>query len=135
MLSHLLKSFLGVTKRPQYLIKAVLDKTAYEWQQYVRFSLKFKLNIRHLFLTIPFESNTKQEPLFAAVTFLKRIFGKNKSLHDYSPNSFPKECISCKLWKYLYKTKIVQVYGKAKSERYLMLINTNFLSTDFSNKE
>ncbi len=123
----------GILKKEQfaivsrYLMKATMDETAYEWQQYVRLSLKFKLNLRHLFLTIPFETNTKHEPLLAAVAFLKQVFGKNKSLHDYSPKSFPQACIPRKLQKYLYDTKTVQVYGKTKTRRVLNVDKYEFL--------
>lgn len=111
----------------QYLTKAVLDETAYEWQQYVRFSLKFKLNLRHLFLSIPFESLTKDDPLLKAVAFLQEAFSNNKSLRDYSQKSFPKACIPEKWTKYLYEIKTVPWYGKTKKRRLLNADKYEFL--------
>src|SRR2546426_5522467 len=85
----------------QYLTKATLDETAYEWQQYVKFSLKFKLNLRQLFLHIPFASQTKDDSLLKAVAFLQEAFRNNKSPRDYSQKAFPKACIPEKWTKYL----------------------------------
>jgi TnpA family transposase len=111
----------------QYLTKAVLDETAYEWQQYVRFSAKFKLNLRHLFMVIPFENQTKDEPLLKAVAFLQEAFANNKSLRDYSQKSFPKTCIPEKWKKYLYEIKTIPWYGKRKNRRMLNADKYEFL--------
>jgi hypothetical protein len=44
---------------------------------------KFKLHLRHLFVAIPFESQTKDDPLLIAVAFLKEAFARDKpaSMH------------------------------------------------------
>jgi TnpA family transposase len=112
----------------QYLTELKRDETAYEWQQYVRLSHKFKLHLRSLFLTIPFESNThNNDSLFVAVTFLKKIFAKNKSLHDYSPKSFPQACIPRKVRKYVYEIKQVEIHGKTKNSKVLNVDKYEFL--------
>ena len=110
----------------QYLTKAVLDETAYEWQQYVRFSVRFKLHLRHLFLAIPFESQIKDDPILKAVAFLQEAFQKDKSLRDYSQQAFPKECIPEKK-KYLYEIKPIPWYGKTKNRRMLNADKYEFL--------
>jgi hypothetical protein len=69
------------------------DESAYEWEQYVRLSQKFKLNLRHLFLSITFESQIKDDPLLQAVTFLKETFAKKRSLKEYNPTAFPQAFI------------------------------------------
>src|SRR5467141_3633131 len=102
--------YLTTTKFPlvsQYLTKAVLDETAYEWQQYVRFSVRFKLHLRHLFLNIPFESQITDDPLLKAAAFLQEAFRRDKSLREYSQQAFPKACIPEKWKKYLYEIKTV----------------------------
>lgn len=111
----------------QYLTKAVLDETAYEWQQYVRFSVRFKLHLRHLFLNISFESQIKDDPLLKAVTFLNEAFHKDKSLRDYSEKSFPKDCIPEKWNKYLHEIKTMPWYGKTKQRRMLNVDKYEFL--------
>lgn len=62
----------------RYMTNAILDESTYEWGQYVRLSRKFKLNLRHLFLSITFESQIKNDPLLLAVAFLQQVFAKNK---------------------------------------------------------
>jgi Domain of unknown function (DUF4158) len=111
----------------RYLTKATQDETAYEWQQYVRVSLKFKLNLRHLFLAIPFESQTKDDPLLKAVDFLKEAFEKNKSPRDYSQKAIPQACIPEKLKRYLYEAKEIPWYGKTKKRRVLNVDKYEFL--------
>jgi hypothetical protein len=111
----------------QYLRKVTRDETAYEWQQYARIALKFKLHIRHLFAAIPFESQTKDDPLLKAVAFLKDAFGKGKSPRDYSQKAIPKACIPERLKKYLYETKEIPWYGKTKKRRVLNVDKYEFL--------
>ena len=111
----------------RYLTKAVLDETAYEWQQYVRLSQKFKLHLRHLLLNIPFESQAKADPLLKAVAFLQEAFRKDKSLRDIPQKSFPKECIPEKWKKYLYEIKTIPWYGKTKKRRVLNADKYEFL--------
>lgn len=111
----------------QYLTQAVLDETAYEWQQYVRLSQKFKLHLRPLCLAIPFESQTKDDPLLKAVTFLQDALAKNKSLRDYTQKAFPQACIPEAWKKYLYETKRIPWYGKTKKRRVLNVDKYEFL--------
>ena len=87
----------------RYMARVTLDESAYEWRQYVKFSQRFKLNVRHLFLAIPFESQTKDDPLLEAVAFLQTAFSKNKGLKEYPPASFPQKFIPQKLNRYLYE--------------------------------
>ncbi len=123
----------GILKKEQfalvsrYLTKATLDELAYEWQQYIRFSLKFKINLRHLFLTIPFESQTKDDPLLQAVAFLKEAFDKNRSLRNYPQKSFPQTFIPEKWRKYLYETKTIPWHGKTKKCKMLNIDKYEFL--------
>ena len=111
----------------QYLTKAVLDETAYEWQQYARIALRFKLHLRHLFVAIPFETQIKNDPLLKAVHFLKETFARDKSLRDYPQKVIPQACIPEKLKKYLYEVKEIPWYGKTKKRRMLNADKYEFL--------
>jgi TnpA family transposase len=101
----------------QYLAQATLDEVAYEWQQYVRLSPRFRLNLRRLFMAIPFESQTEGDPLLQGAAFLRTVFGDGKSLKDYSSKSFPQACIPDKWRRYIYETKIIPWYGKIRTRR------------------
>jgi TnpA family transposase len=111
----------------QYLTNAVLDETAYEWQQYVRFSVRFKLHLRHLFLNTPFESQITDDPLLKAAAFLQEAFRKDKSLREYSQQAFPKACIPEKWKKYVHEIKTFPWYGKTKKRRVLNVDKYEFL--------
>ena len=123
----------GILKKEQfalvsrYLTRATLDELAYEWQQYIRLSLKFKINLRHLVLRIPFESQIKDDPLLQAVVFLKEAFDKNRSLRNYPQKSFPQTCIPEKWRKYLYETRTIPLHGKKKKYKMLNADKYEFL--------
>jgi hypothetical protein len=123
----------GILKKEQfalvsrYLTRATLDELAYEWQQYIRLSLKFKINLRHLVLSIPFESQIKDDPLLQAVVFLKEAFDKNRSLRNYPQKSFPQTCIPEKWRKYLYETRTIPLHGKKKKYKMLNADKYEFL--------
>ncbi len=109
------------------LAKVTIDEIAYEWQQYDRLAHKFKRVLRPLFLTIPFESQTKDDPLLEAVIFLKEAWSNNKRLKDYPQESIPQKCISDKRRKCLYETKTIPWYGKTKRRRTLNSDRYEFL--------
>ena len=111
----------------RYMTNAILDESAYEWEQYVRLSRKFKLNLRHLFLSIPFEIRIKNDPLLLAVEFLRQAFVKNKSLKEYNQTDFPKAFIPYKLERYIFDNKPLQVNGKSKKNKVLNVDKYEFL--------
>jgi hypothetical protein len=111
----------------QYMAKATLDETAYEWQQYIKLSQKFKLNLRHIFLAISFESQIKNDPLLLAIAFLRQVFVKNKRLREYTPEAFPQAFIPHKLERYIFDTRSVRVNGKNKKCRVLNVDKYEFL--------
>jgi hypothetical protein len=118
-----------------YLAKAVQDEAAFEWQQYVKVSARFKLNLRHLFVALPFESRRKNDPLLAAASFLKEVFRAGKSLGECSQKTIPMECIPDKLRKYLFELKEVPWYGKTKKRRVLNVDKYEFLIYKLLKKE
>ncbi len=111
----------------RYMTNATLDESAYEWEQYVRLSQKFKLNLRHLFLSITFESQIKDDPLLQAVTFLKETFAKKRSLKEYNPTAFPQAFIPHKFERYVFDSKPLRVNGKTKKSQVLNVDKYEFL--------
>lgn len=111
----------------RYMTNATFDESAYEWGQYVRLSQKFKLNLRHLFLSITFESQIKSDPLLLAVAFLQQAFAKNRSLRKYSQTAFPQEFIPHKFERYVFDSKPVRVNGKSKKSKVLNVDKYEFL--------
>jgi len=93
----------------------------------VRLSLKFKLNLGHLLLAIPLESQTQSDPLLVTVALLKEVFASGKSLTDCPQRTLPTHCIPERLKKYLYETKEVPWYGKTKKRRVLNVRKYEFL--------
>ena len=110
-----------------YLTNATLDEYAYEWEQYVRLSRKFKLNLRHLFLSITFESQIKNDPLLLAVAFLRQVFVKNKRLREYNLSACPQAFIPHKFNRYVFDSKPVLVNGKSKNNKVLNVDKYEFL--------
>jgi len=111
----------------RYMINAILDESAYEWDQYVRLSRKFKLNLRHLFLSITFESQIKNDPLLLAVAFLRQVFAKNKSLREYNQTAFPQAFIPHKFERYVFDIKPLLINGKSKNNKVLNADKYEFL--------
>ena len=109
------------------MTNAILDESAYEWGQYLRLSRKFKLNLRHLFLSITFESQIKSDPLLLAVAFLQQAFAKNRSLRKYNPTAFPQTFIPHKFERYVFDSKPVWVNGKSKKSKMLNVDKYEFL--------
>lgn len=118
-----------------YLVKAVQDETAFEWQQYVKLSARFKLNLRHLFVALSFESRRQNDPLLAGATFLKENFSRGKSLGECPQKTIPQACIPDKLKKYLHEFKEVTWYGKTKKRRVLNVDKYEFLIYKLLKKE
>jgi TnpA family transposase len=111
----------------RYMTNSIIDESAYEWGQYVRLSRKFKLNLRHLFLSINFESQIKNDPLLLSVAFLRQAFFKNKSLKEYNLSAFPQAFIPHKFERYVFDSKPVLVNGKSKKSKVLNVDKYEFL--------
>lgn len=111
----------------RYMTNATLDESAYEWAHYVRFSQKFKLNLRHLFLSITFESQINSDPLLLAVAFLRQVFAKNKSLREYNQTAFPQAFIPHKFERYVFDIKPLLINGKSKNNKVLNADKYEFL--------
>jgi hypothetical protein len=115
----------------RYMTNSIIDESAYEWGQYVRLSRKFKLNLRHLFLSINFESQIKNDPLLLSVAFLRQAFFKNKSLKEYNLSAFPQAFIPHKFERYVFDSKPVLVNGKSKKSKALNVDKYEFLVYKF----
>jgi hypothetical protein len=73
----------------RYMTNATLDDLAYEWEQYVRLSQKFKLNLRHLFLSITFGKPNKRRSLTPGSDIFERNFCQKKKPERIQSNSLP----------------------------------------------
>ncbi|HTS44535.1 MAG TPA: Tn3 family transposase [Puia sp.] len=111
----------------RYILNVALDQKAYEWKQIVLLSTKFKRRLRHLFLSIPFESKTRNDPLLQAAAFLKTAFTENKSLKDYAPDDLPQTFIPPKYERYVFDTQPEWVNGKKTKIKVLNLDKYEFL--------
>jgi TnpA family transposase len=111
----------------RYMAKVTMDEVAYEWQQYLKLSRKFKLNLRHIFLSITFESQIKDDSLLLAVAFLRQVFSKNKRLKEYHQTEFPQQFIPQKMERYIFDTTSEQVDGKSKKSKVLNADKYEFL--------
>jgi len=86
-----------------YISKTRFDQKEFVWDYYSKIAQKFKKNIRYIFLNLDFQCQNPEDPLLKAVSFLKDVFQKQKSLNQIKEDNFPLECIKAK--KYLYDTK------------------------------
>jgi TnpA family transposase len=111
----------------RYILNAALDQNTYEWKQIVLLSAKFKRRLRHLFLSILFESKIKNDPLLQAAAFLKIAFGENKSLKGHAPEDLPQTFIPPKYERYVFDTKQEWVNGKKTKIKVLNLDKYEFL--------
>lgn len=106
----------------KYITQIEVDEIRFEWEQYVKLSHQFKLNLRYIFLNLDFESQKKDTPLITAVTFLKDAFRKNIILRQQESDNFPQEFIQSKFHRYLYDSKKIQT---PKGMRTLRTLNAD----------
>jgi TnpA family transposase len=111
----------------RYIFNASFDEAAYKWKQYALLSPKFKRRLRHLFLSIPFESKIKEDPILQAAAFLKTALKKNKSLKEYIPSDLPQSFIPPKLERYVFDLKLERVNGRNKKNKVLNVDKYEFL--------
>jgi len=98
----------------QIATKTRFDETEFQWE-YARSNARlrlsvdklahqFKCNIRPILLSVDFATSKADDPLIEAVSCLKAVFGKGKSLSQYSDDTFPTRFISDSTKRYLYGT-------------------------------
>ena len=85
----------------RYISKMKFDEAEYEWNHYVHLASTFKRNLRQIFANIEFKSQTNDDRLIEATSFLKEVIGEKKILGQINPDSFPEQIIPEKLEGYL----------------------------------
>jgi len=110
----------------QYISSGTFDEVGYEWNHYVQTSMTIKRNLRHIFLSLDFESKASQDPLIKAVAFLKEYFTKNRKERDAMTLEVPEEIIPKTLRRYLFE-KEEKKSGKGKTINGINLDKFEFL--------
>jgi len=77
------------------------DHLEHEWEHYVHASMTIKRNLRHLVLSIDFDSQESQDQLIKAVAFFKEYFPKGRKEREAMAANFPEEIIPKILRRYL----------------------------------
>lgn len=98
----------------QYISSGKFDQVEHEWDHYVASSMTIKRNLRHLVLSIDFDSQTSQDPLMKAIAFLKDYFPKGRKEREAMAANFPEEIIPKMLRRYLIEKEEEDVSAKTK---------------------
>jgi TnpA family transposase len=112
-----------IKKLAKHMQKNDVDFEAFRWLEYDGKHNKVQTNLRHIFKSLDFTTNTKKNviPLFEAVTYLQDHFNSRLRKLDEAPTDFiPKH-----LKKYLQETDETNSLNKARYETlvYRMLKN------------
>lgn len=110
----------------QYISSSKFDQVEYEWDHYVKTSMTIKRNLRHIFLSIDFDSQASQDPLIKAVAFLKEYFPKDRKEREAMAFDFSEEIIPKKLRRYLFE-KEENKSGKTRTINGINLDKFEFL--------
>jgi len=78
------------------------DETAIAWEHIDKLTHQFKRQLRPILLAVDFAASKAQAPLIEAVNFLKEVFGKGRSLSQYSEHQIPQQFIPDNTKRYLY---------------------------------
>jgi TnpA family transposase len=89
-----------------YIAGRSFDFEAAKWKFYINKSKRIKSNLRMLFRSIEFCSGKKNAEIMQAISFLRNIFDKEKSLSKVAVNKYPDKFIPKKIKKYLYVIKV-----------------------------
>ena len=75
-----------------------------QWEKRDKIAARYKIHVRPLFVEIAFESQLPDNPLFQAMSWMKEMFSKQKSLSERPIKDFPQEFISKRHKSYLFTT-------------------------------
>ena len=106
-----------IPRLTDFMKRKHFDKKEHKWDYIAMINRKIKLNLRQIFISLDFQSNT-EKPLMDAIYFLKECFSSKTALTSIDLSAFPTEFIRHGSWKYLdcYKVK---VNGREKTVRRL----------------
>ena len=79
-------------------------KSTRQWEYVDKLAHQFKRHIRPLLLAVDFVASKTDDPLIEAISCLKAVFGKGKSLSQYSDDTLPTRFIKDSTKRYLYAT-------------------------------
>lgn len=85
----------------QILDNTKLDEKAFRWERIDTLALQFKRQIRPIFMMVDFVTTDMNDSLIDAITFLKEVFTKRKTLTKYDIEDFPQAFITNSNKRYL----------------------------------
>lgn len=106
-----------IPRLTNFMKRKHFDKKEHKWDYIAMINRKIKLNLRQMFISLDFQSNT-EKPLMNAIYFLKECFSSKTALTSIDPSAFPTEFIRHGSRKYLDYYK-VKVNGSEKKVRRL----------------
>ena len=105
----------------QILDNTKIDEKAFRWERIDTLALQFKRQIRPIFIMADFVTTGKDDSLMNAITFLKEVFTKGKTLTKYDIEDIPQVFITNSNKRYLY-TKDESHSKRLLIDRYEFLI-------------
>lgn len=91
------------TLADQIVTNTKFDEMAFQWEHIDTLANRFKRYLRPILLMVDFAALLTYDPLMEAIHFIKQAFIKNKSLRQYSSDSFPDQFIPEGIKRYLYQ--------------------------------
>ena len=110
----------NLTQLPTHILE-------YKWRHYEKLSQRIKLNLRQLFLTLPFKDRDNQGKLFKAITFLKTALPTKKALNRFPTPEIPTAFIPKRLKPYLYDVETIIINHKKVTTKKLNVNKYEFL--------
>ncbi len=104
-----------IPKLTKFMKRKHFDKKEHRWDYIAGINRKIKLNLRQMFVSLDFQSDT-EKPLMDAICFLKNCFNSKTALTSVDPALFPTEFISHGNKQYIDQSK-VRINGKEKTIR------------------
>ncbi|MED0906624.1 DDE transposase [Bacillus cereus] len=105
----------------QILDNTKIDEKAFRWERIDTLALQFKRQIRPIFMMVDFVTTGTDNSLMNAITFLKEVFTKGKTLTKYDIEDIPQVFITNSNKRYLY-TKDESHSKRLLIDRYEFLI-------------
>ncbi|EOQ01547.1 Tn3 family transposase [Bacillus pseudomycoides] len=105
----------------QILDNTKIDEKAFRWERIDTLALQFKRQIRPIFMMVDFVTTGTDDSLMDAITFLKEVFTKGKTLTKYDIEDIPQVFITNSNKRYLY-TKDESHSKRLLIDRYEFLI-------------
>ncbi|PHB05544.1 DDE transposase [Bacillus wiedmannii] len=105
----------------QILDNTKIDEKTFRWERIDTLALQFKRQIRPIFMMVDFVTTGTDDSLMDAITFLKEVFSKGKTLTKYDIEDIPQVFITNSNKRYLY-TKDESHSKRLLIDRYEFLI-------------